>query len=277
MTAIRFASKLRSPIKWPGGKSYDVYQIISRFPPHRRYVETHLGGGSILLNAPAAEERIANDIDAALVNFWRELQRPLFEGNPLIQHVAETPYIEAVFDRARHARSLGHLAPDIDAATFLVVNRFSRSALGQEFGWSDRLRGGQPEYVNAWDTIRTLLPAANLATQGVTFHCNDALDVIDAYDDADTLFYVDPPYPHDVRVTTDLYRHEMDRKAHIPLLARLQACRGAVLLSSYSNPLYNSELANWECYRWTRANHMGQGKTKKPRTEVLFYKPSRAA
>ena len=40
--------KLRSPLKWHGGKSYLARRIIALMPPHKTYVEGFAGGLSIL-------------------------------------------------------------------------------------------------------------------------------------------------------------------------------------------------------------------------------------
>jgi len=47
-------------------------QIINKMPKHRVYIETHLGGGSILLKKKPAECTIAIEIDTAVIqNFMR--------------------------------------------------------------------------------------------------------------------------------------------------------------------------------------------------------------
>jgi site-specific DNA-adenine methylase len=47
-------------------------QIINKMPKHRVYIETHLGGGSILLKKKPAKSTIAIEIDTAVIqNFMR--------------------------------------------------------------------------------------------------------------------------------------------------------------------------------------------------------------
>lgn len=57
-----------------GGKEgAGVYQaIIAQFPPHDTYIETHLGGGSILRLKPPAARSIAIDRDARCTRQWRD-------------------------------------------------------------------------------------------------------------------------------------------------------------------------------------------------------------
>lgn len=60
-------------MSYPGGKSQSgVYQfIINQIPPHRVFIETHLGGGAILKNKKPAEINIGIDIDPLVINEWR--------------------------------------------------------------------------------------------------------------------------------------------------------------------------------------------------------------
>ncbi len=45
------------------------------------------------------------------------------------------------------------------AVAFPVRNRMSRGGLGEDFAWSERLRGGRPGDLNAWETFKAALPA----------------------------------------------------------------------------------------------------------------------
>jgi len=66
-------------MSYPGGKNGSgVYQaIINQIPPHSKYIELFLGGGSIMLNKLPAAFNIGVDIDnSVLVNF---IQLPAFE------------------------------------------------------------------------------------------------------------------------------------------------------------------------------------------------------
>src|SRR5690348_14762836 len=124
--------KLRSPLKWHGGKSYLARRIVALFPAHRVYLEPYLGGGSVLLNKLPAGREVAGDVDADLVRFWATMRDdPDF---PAI--LDDRPYTAATFDAAagwRDGRS-----PRDRAAGFLIRNRFSRGGLGRDFAWSER-------------------------------------------------------------------------------------------------------------------------------------------
>jgi len=54
-------------MRYPGGKFRLYQQIINLMPPHRVYIETHLGGGAVLRNKTAAVFNIGIDRDLSVV------------------------------------------------------------------------------------------------------------------------------------------------------------------------------------------------------------------
>lgn len=54
-------------MRYPGGKFRLYQQIINLMPPHRVYIETHLGGGAVLRNKTAADLNIGIDRDLKAV------------------------------------------------------------------------------------------------------------------------------------------------------------------------------------------------------------------
>lgn len=256
--------KLRPPIKRHGGKAYLARRIVALMPPHRAYCEPFLGGGSVLLNKPPAPDyEVAGDADAGLVNFWRVLASDRsFPGLAAAIPYAEGSFREAATWDGGEARQW--------ALRYLVRNRFSRGELGESFAWSDRLRGGQPGDVNAWDTIRAELPRIAERVRDVAFRHGDAVPLLLSHDGPETLTYCDPPYLHETRTARDAYDHEMTREQHETLLDALLACRGVVMLSGYRSPLYDDRLAGWHRVEWDMPNHAGQGASKQRRVECLW-------
>lgn len=59
-------------MSYPGGKSLSgVYQfIINQIPPHRVFIESHLGGGAIVKNKKPADINIGIDIDPLVFQKW---------------------------------------------------------------------------------------------------------------------------------------------------------------------------------------------------------------
>lgn len=66
-----------------------VYQkIIAEMPPHDVYIETHLGGGAIMLRKPPAKVNWGIDIDPQTVEAFNQ-------GNPdFLDRLADTLFID---------------------------------------------------------------------------------------------------------------------------------------------------------------------------------------
>lgn len=63
--------------RYPGGKNgYGVYQkLINLMPPHKTYIETHLGGGAILRRKRPASKNIAIEIDPDVMKQWERIKK----------------------------------------------------------------------------------------------------------------------------------------------------------------------------------------------------------
>lgn len=120
-------------MRYPGGKGRCFQHIVSMMPPHRTYIETHLGGGAVMRRKRPAEINIGIEADGAVVARWREmaipnttvvhddacafLERHRFDGTELIY--ADPPYPKSTrarariyryeYDDAEHVRLLGIL------------------------------------------------------------------------------------------------------------------------------------------------------------------------
>lgn len=60
-------------MRYPGGKGKCYQHIINILPPHRVYIETHLGGGAVLRRKKGAATSIGIDIDATVIGWWKRM------------------------------------------------------------------------------------------------------------------------------------------------------------------------------------------------------------
>jgi DNA adenine methylase len=99
-----------------------------------------------------------------------------------------------------------------------------------------------------------------------------AIDVITSQDGPHTLFYLDPPYLHETRVTTADYAHEMAADDHRNLLGCLATVKGKFLLSGYRSEMYDefAESLGWHRHDFAIKNHAAGGKSKKTMTECVW-------
>lgn len=225
---------MKSPIKYPGGKSKLWNKIIPHFPiGNYVFVDPYVGGGSILLNAPY-ERRIASDINIQLISMWCMIRdRP----NELVSKLSTLQY-------ANHTLQ-NHAEKPCEYSEY-IIRRMSRGGEGTDFAWSNRTRGGNAGDFNAWLNSIKYIPIVSENILRVTFLCRNAVDLIKGCDSKTTFFYLDPPYLHDTRVSKWLYRkYEMSEYDHEHLNMILNNITGKACISGYRSKQYDLWYADW--------------------------------
>ena len=266
--------KIRPAFKIFGGKYYLSDWIIDLFPENYTgmdYVEPFCGAASVFLNKTPSNENhieVINDIDPGVFNISCALRD---ESKAFIKMLKKTKYSEVVFKKALKQKD-GPFESYMDhAINDFILRRMSRSGMKTVFGWSDRERGGQPGDLNAWKTIISdTLPIIAERLKSTRIFNKSGVEIINAFDSENTLFYVDPPYDPDSRVSKDVYGFEMTPEDHIRLSDELKRCKGKVIVSGYASPLYNRLYEGWRCEKKKIANHSSQQKKKKYKTECCW-------
>lgn len=256
-----------SPLPYFGSKMTMASFIAAMLPPHVHYVEPFAGSLAVLFAKRPSRMETVNDIDGAIVNFWRVLRdRP----DDLMRACALTPH-----SLAEYQLSAMHDDPGLDdverARRVWTRLTQARSAQLVPTGWRYGIAEKGTNLPSEMLRYLLRMPAAYARLRSVTIQCRPALDLICNYGaQPDVLLYVDPPYLGDSRVGGTNYRHEMrDPAQHRELAAALHACASAVVLSGYPSSLYDTELyPDW--YRVTYDTDTAQGGVSVPRTEVLW-------
>ena len=138
-------ASIRSPLRYPGGKSRAVQRILTQLPSGiHEYREPFLGGGSVFLavkqHYPGAIRRFwLSDLYAELVCFWRSahcdanvdlcrsiasLRARYSEGRALHQYPSSAP-----------PKPVGK-SPAPSNARFFILNRISFSGATEAGGYS---------------------------------------------------------------------------------------------------------------------------------------------
>lgn len=260
-----------TPLRWHGGKSYLAQWIISHFPDrstYTHYAEPFAGGLSVLFaHNPIDKSEAVNDLNGELSNFWRILaQTP----DRLLRILSATPQSQVAFDEAIQSQDDDAVQR---ATAFFIRYRQSRQGLGKDYCTpTKRIRRGRNEHVSAWCSAVDGLPEAHERLRRVEVRNMDAVKFIKQYDHQGALFYCDPPYMHESRVTTKDYEHEMSVEDHRSLLKCLSSLEGKFLLSGYSTSLYDEYAAQngWRTATREIDNKASGRKDKQTKTEVLW-------
>jgi DNA adenine methylase len=234
--------------RWYGGKYSHLDWILPLLPKAHIFCEAFAGSASVLLNREPSPVEVLNDIDGDITNFFQVLRdRPA----ELIEKLYLTPFSREEFRRAIEARGDKNMDPVERARLFFVRAEQVRIGLEQtatlgRWAWCKRTsRSGMAGAVSRWSNRVLALWAVAERLRRVQIENDDAFNVIRRYDSKDTLFYLDPPYPHEVRGDPRAYGFEMSVHGHKRLAELLHSIEGKVALSGYSGPLLERLYSDW--------------------------------
>ena len=188
---------LKTPLRYPGGKSRAIKKMAQFLPDmskYKEYREPFLGGGSVALHMTQTYPHLevwVNDLYEPLVNFWQQLQD---EANEITTRLKTFKTAYPTPDRARElfieSKELVNDQKQSDitrAVSFYVVNKCSFSGLTESSSFSSQasdsnfsLRGIEklPEYSEI---------IQNWVITNLTYERMSC-------DEKDVFTYLDPPY-----------------------------------------------------------------------------------
>lgn len=257
----------RPVLRYHGGKWMLAPWILSHFPEHKIYTESFGGGASVLLRKRRCYDEVYNDLDGEIVNMFRVLRNPS-QARELVRLVSLTPY-------AREEFEVSYLTDGdpIEQARRTITRSFmgfgANATSGGKTGFRSGQRSSGSSAAHDWMNYPPVLAGAIERMRGVTIENRPAIDVLRFYDDARSLHFVDPPYPHSTRGDGS-YRFEMTDDDHRELAAALHGLKGMVVLCGYACELYDEELYP----DWQRITRDTFGDNARPRTEVLWISPN---
>ncbi len=254
---------------WYGGKYSHLDWLLPLLPQATHYCEPFGGSSAVLLNREPSPVETYNDIDGEVVNFFRVLRT---QKDALIEAIGLTPFSREEFELA-----ISQPEQDISelerARRFFVRARQVRSGLAQTASsgrWANCLltsRAGMGGAVSRWlGSVEGLSEIVQRLLR-IQIENAPAVEVIKRYDSEQTLFYCDPPYPHNSRGDSKAYAYEMTDGQHRELARILHKVKGKVALSSYHCDLMDELYGDW---RFVEADPKNCHTVKQLRTEVLW-------
>jgi site-specific DNA-adenine methylase len=241
---------LKTPLRYPGGKSRACIKLDQYIPDLRDYIEYRepfLGGGSVAIYITKKYPNLkiwVNDLYKPLYNFWRVLQDPQ-DGFKMYKHLQE---LKSLYPEPVSAKELFLNAKDIlnndqtsnlsRAVAFYVVNKCSFSGLTESSSFSRQasdsnfsMRGieklpGYTQIIKNWKI--TNISYEKLFT-----------------DNRDTFTYLDPPYD----IGSNLYgrKGNMHKSFDHDVFATIcDRFVGPQLISYNSSQLVKTRFQGWE-------------------------------
>ncbi len=245
--------------------------IISVFPKHRVYVEPFGGAASVLMRKPRSYAEVYNDKWDTVVNVFQVLRDPQ-KAEQLKRLLELTPFSRTEFNKAFRRRP--KVGGDVECARLTILRSyagFGSASTNGEYSTGFRCNSNRSGTTPAHDWVNYPRHIATFVDRlkGVVVENRDAKDVIVQHDSVETLFYVDPPYPHSTRNVqrgNAAYAVEMDDDDHRELAEVLKGACGMIVLSGYPCDLYDKELYPG----WWRREKQHRADGARPRTEVLW-------
>ena len=195
----RTLKSLKTPLRYPGGKSRalsKLFQYIPDLKSYREYREPFLGGGSVALEIGKRYPHLqiwVNDLYEPLYNFWCELRDNGHEVKELLTDLKQR-HPDPVTAKQLFLDSKAYLAKDPEetedihrAVSFYVVNKCGFSGLTESSSFSKQasisnfsLRG-----IESLDAYSSLIQNWKITNYSYEMLLND---------DKQTFIYLDPPY-----------------------------------------------------------------------------------
>lgn len=254
---------------WYGGKYSHLDWLLPLLPKATHFCEPFGGSAAVLINREPSPVETYNDIHSEVVNFFRVLRE---QKDALVEAIGLTPFSREEFENAIYSPIDG--VSDLERARrFYIMARQVRTGLAQKAStgrWAHCLltsRAGMAGAVSRWLGAVEDLPYIAQRLLRVQIENDTAINVIKRYDSPETLFYCDPPYPHDSRTDLNAYAYEMTNEQHEELADVLHKVKGKVALSSYHSDLYDVLYKDWQC---VEAKAKMVHSVKQERTEVLW-------
>lgn len=254
---------------WYGGKFSHLGWLLPLLPKTHHYCEPFGGSAAVLINRDSSPVETYNDIDGEIVNFFRVLRE---QKEELIEAIGLTPFSREEFFEALDVdgKNLSSLER---ARRFFIRARQVRTGLAQTASlgrWANcrnTSRAGMAGAVSRWLGSVEVLPEIANRLLRVQIENRPALELIELYDSKETLFYCDPPYPHESRCDSKAYSYEMNDSDHFKLANVLNNIKGKAAVSGYRCELMDKLYKGWRCVEATTKNCHS---SKKPRTEALW-------
>lgn len=185
-------ANIKTPLRYPGGKSRAINTILQRFPEQfLEFREPFVGGGSVFLavrqHHPKARVWI-NDLNPDLIAFWQSLQTNSQALMTKIRRVRETQKDGSLLFKQLRSSFNENLTDFDRAVRFFILNRITFSGTVDSGGYSQQAFDGR----FTESSIDRLAKVAPLLA-GVKITNLDYQQVTDAAG-KDVFIFLDPPY-----------------------------------------------------------------------------------
>ena len=244
---ITMTKSLKTPLRYPGGKSRALSKLFQFIPDLSRYTEYRepfLGGGSVALEIGKRYPHLkiwVNDLYDPLYNFWREIQD---NGEQVQKELKDLKTIHCNQDSARCLfQSMKEIINDEEksnldrAVAFYIVNKCSFSGLTESSSFS-------PQASDSNFSLRGIEKLTGYQELIVNWKITNK-SYEELFSDSKEVFtYLDPPY----EIKSNLYGRKgnmHDAFSHDNFAVECDRYAGHQLISYNSSALIKERFKDW--------------------------------
>ena len=264
---------LKTPLRYPGGKSRAITKISEFFPDLSKYEqfrEPFLGGGSVSLWVTKTYPDLkiwVNDLYEPLYNFWVQLQTNGSEMQDILSDIkAENPDPDKAKELFIECKNQVSTGDDMDrAVAFYIINKCSFSGLGENSSFSAQASDSNfsmngIEKLSGYQSIIKDWAITNLSYEHML-------------DGKNAFIYLDPPY----EIGSNLYGKKGGMQKYFHHTRFSEACSTSnnnMLVSYNSSNLNKRRFADWKAAEYDHTYTMRSTgdyiKEQKKRKELVL-------
>lgn len=239
--------KIKSPLRYPGGKSRALKQILPLIPNFDEFREPMVGGGSVFLALKQSrpEKKFwINDLNTELCLFWK-----ILKTNPK-KLVKELNNIEKNYDNGKklYLKFNGEVKNLKDfqrAVRFFLLNRITFSGLAESGGYSDE--SFHKRFTNS--SIKRLRNVSKILDN--TKITNLDYEAVIKKPGKNVFIFLDPPYLFNMK--SKLYGkngHLHENFDHKRFAENMKRCKHKWLITYDDSPKIRKLFSFANIYRW---------------------------
>ncbi|AIK13749.1 phage DNA adenine methylase [Pectobacterium atrosepticum SCRI1043] len=270
---------IRPFIKWAGGKTRVLPDLLPLLPKGDCLVEPFVGGASVFLNTDYPSYVLA-DINPDLINCYRvattDTDALISTAKVLFQHGNNKAEYETRRRSFNYQRSTGYGTGIEQAALFLYLNRHGYNGMcryNREGGFNIPFGKYRAPYFPEQE-IRQFAEKAN--DTGAIFVCADFKETLRVYAEPDTVIYCDPPYlPVSDTANFTQYHHSAFTHEHHRQLAKyLKHVRyetdAAVVISNSDTPATREIYQHYQFHEVSVSRSLGAAVASRKKARELI-------
>lgn len=268
-----YKNQAKPVLKWAGGKTQMLKQILPHFPQkYNKYIEPFFGGGAVFFSLNP-QDSVISDSNPELINLYRSVAHDL---NGVVEclsnHVNDKDYFYEV-----RAQDWTSLEPSMAAARTIFLNKTCFNGLyrvNRKGGFN--VPFGNYKNPNICD-IETLTVASKRLNES-TILCADYREVLQSYAEPGDLIFLDPPYLP-ISEYSDFKRYTKEQfyeENHVDLakeVERLSDLGCHVVLTNSNHPLVHELYDSFDIEVHQTRRHINKNANKRTGEDVIVIAP----